>query len=120
MIRGGFDVKKRYLAVALLVLCVIVRFVPTNRVRVVNESGRTARALSVEVCGARTHLRDVPPGGSASCRFGTPSQDDYITVRARLDDGTTIDEPCVYVVWEEYFCGFVVVIREDGTVAQRW
>jgi hypothetical protein len=96
-------VKYRYLVLVPVAFCLLVRWVPTNRVTIVNESGRTAHAVRIEVCDQTTAVGDIPAGGSASVWFGTPSQEDYVTIRCRLQDGTEIDEPCVYVVWEQYF-----------------
>jgi hypothetical protein len=102
--------------------CVVFAlFAPTNRVTVVNASGQTAHDVRMTACGVTTELGDIPPGGSASARFGTPSDDDYIAVHGYLKDGTAIDEPsCVYIVWEEYFRRFVIVIRADGTASPRY
>jgi hypothetical protein len=87
-------VKCRFLVLVLLAGglfvagCLVVDSAPTNRVTVVNASGQTARAVHIEVCGKCTDLGDIPPGGSASARFGTPSGDHYIAIRGRLLDGT--------------------------------
>jgi hypothetical protein len=112
--------KRRYLVLAFVAFCLLVRWVPTNRVVIVNESGRTAHTVCIEVCDKTTAVGDLPAGGSASVWFGTPSQEDSITIRCRLQDGTVIDESCFYIVWEQYFSRCVIVIREDGTAGPRY
>ena len=114
--------KKRCFVFALILTAwLAVKWVPTNRVTVVNESGQTARDVCIEMNGRVIDLGDIPAGGSTSAWFGTPSNEDHIAIRGRLKDGTAIDEPCcVYIVWEEYFCSFVIVIREGGTASPRY
>jgi hypothetical protein len=102
------------------IACLIVRSVPTNRVTILNESGQPVHNLRIEFCGGTINCGDVPTGGSASARFGTPEQDDYLTIRCRLNDGTAIYEPCVSVAWEEYFSIYVIVIRGDGSTTVRY
>lgn len=112
--------KKRHLVCAMLAVWLLVRFGPTNRIRVVNESGQTARGVSVEAWGKATELGDIAPGESAVSWFGTHGHEDYLVVCGRLNDGRAIQpHSSVYIVWEDYFSSFEVVIREDGTVYER-
>jgi hypothetical protein len=112
-------VKLRYLVVALLALVLAARVVPTNRIQIVNESGQTAHAVRVVVCNRATHLADIPPGGSVTCWYHTPKQEDYLRLDGLLSDGAALREPCLYVVWEDYFRSDRVVIRPEGIVARR-
>lgn len=89
-------------------------FLSRNRLFVANESGQVVRNLSILVCDCTIEFGDLPPGGQAFARFGTPADESSFTVRGRLDDGTTIDESCGYVVWEDYNQAFHIIIRPSG------
>jgi hypothetical protein len=87
-----------------------------NKLVVTNESGQTLHGLSVEVCDRIFALGDLASGNSASARFGPPADESGFVVRARLADGTSIEESCGYVVWEDYARRFHIAIRAGGRV----
>lgn len=94
-----------------------VWFAARNRVVVTNEAGRGVRALTVEVCDRTIRFGDLPPGGSASARFGTSADESSSAVRGRLDDGTPIHDTCGYVVWEDYGRVFRLASCPGGVIA---
>jgi hypothetical protein len=65
-----------------------------------NESGQPVLGLAVEVGGRTFRFGTVPPGGEVRGSFHI-DQEDVVTVRGRLADGTPVEESCGYVVWEE-------------------
>jgi hypothetical protein len=90
-----------------------------NRLVITNESGQFVRSLTVEVSDQIIHFGDLPPGRSASASFGTPADESMFAVRGRLEDGTSIDDSCGYVVWEDYARTFHLAIRPGGEVGCR-
>src|SRR5579859_2625806 len=85
-------------------------FASRNRLIITNDAGQSVRGLTVEVCDTPFHFEHISPGESVSARFGTPADESGFTVRGRLQDGTTIDDSCGYVVWEDYASVFRITI----------
>ncbi len=111
--------KKLVVAAALLSLLCGVWWLSRIRVNIANESGQSIRFLTIEGCDRTIRFDNIAPGDSVSVALETPDREDYLKVQGRLEDGTSIHGHDTYIVWEDYFRRFHLVVRQDGEVVDR-
>ncbi len=97
----------------------LARNVLMSQVVIANESGRTVRAMTVELAGKTIRFGDLPPGAWAAWSFDTPYEESTFEWHGRLDDETEIHEHCGYVVSTDYGKRFNLMIQPDGEVEER-
>jgi len=83
-----------------------------------NESGQLIRVLIVGVGEKTYRYENIPAGGEVSGSFYY-GHETNLSVRGQLTDGTSFDECCAYLVWEDFAPHVGVVVGMGGQVARR-